>query len=81
LGKLILLATCSLSFLMVLYAASVRRGCMRCHFFSWFLLTLGFACGAVLTAHLLSFLVCWGILGITLYQLIPKNSEASAAAA
>lgn len=48
---------------------------------AWFLLTLGFSFGAVLANNLLLLLICWGILGLTLYQLIDRKDEASSAAA
>jgi len=81
LSALILLCMSILSALIAIYALSLRSGSQSRNFSPWFLLTLGFAFGAVLTNHLLFFLICWGLLGITLYQLLPKGDEASSAAA
>jgi multicomponent Na+:H+ antiporter subunit A len=70
-----------LSFLISLYALVCRKAGQMRNFFAWFLLTLGFSFGAVLANNLLMFLICWGILGITLYSLMDKRDEASSAAA
>ena len=81
LSKLILLFMCLLSTLIVIYSLSYKAaGSMR-NFYAWFLITLGFSYGAVLANNLLLFLVCWGILGISLYMLIPGKDELSSAAA
>jgi multicomponent Na+:H+ antiporter subunit A len=81
LSKLILLFMCLLSILIAIYSLSYKAaGSMR-NFYAWFLITLGFSCGAVLANNLLLFLVCWGILGISLYMLIPGKDEPSSAAA
>ncbi len=51
------------------------------HYYSYFLITLGSSFGAVLADNLLVFVTCWGLLGITLYKLIPGDGEESSAAA
>lgn len=81
LSKLILLFMSLLSLLIVIYTLSYRTADAMRNFYAWFLITLGFSCGAVLANNLLFFLVCWGILGISLYMLIHKKDEKSSAAA
>ncbi len=51
------------------------------HFHALFLITLGLTFGAILACNLLLFLFFWGVLGITLYLLIPGSDPDSAAAA
>lgn len=51
------------------------------NFHGYVLLTLGFTGGALLSNHLLFFLFCWGILGLTLFMLIRGNNDGQAAAA
>jgi formate hydrogenlyase subunit 3/multisubunit Na+/H+ antiporter MnhD subunit len=51
------------------------------HYHTWFLFTLGFSLGAVLTNNLLFFLICWGFLGLTIYLLIRGKDDPSSAAA
>jgi multicomponent Na+:H+ antiporter subunit A len=81
LSKLILLSMVILASLIAVYALSMKSGSLSRNFSAWYLITLGFSCGAVLSNNLLFFLVCWGILGITLYQLIPKKDKAASEAA
>jgi multicomponent Na+:H+ antiporter subunit A len=51
------------------------------NYYPYFLVTIGCSYGAVLADNLLLFITFWGILGITLYKLIPGNSEESSATA
>lgn len=51
------------------------------NFHGYVLLTLGFAAGALLSNHLLFFLFCWGVLGLTLFMLIRGNNDEQMAAA
>ncbi|NMB71661.1 MAG: hypothetical protein GYA22_05885 [Bacteroidales bacterium] len=51
------------------------------NFHGYVLITLGFAAGALLCDHLLFFLFCWGVLGLTLFMLIRGNNDEQAAAA
>ncbi len=81
LSKLITLFIGLLSLLIAVYSLVYKTaGAMR-HYHAWFLITLGFSFGAVLSNNLLLFLICWGILGLTLYMLIRGNDEKKSAAA
>ena len=81
LSKLITLFIGLISFLIAVYSLLYKSaGAMR-NYQAWFLLTLGFSFGAVLSNNLMFFLICWGILGLTLYRLIRGKDEASSAAA
>ena len=81
LSKLIILFISLLSLLIAVYSMVYKTtGAMR-NYLSWFLITLGFSFGAVLSNNLLLFLIFWGILGLTLYKLIRGNDQASSAAA
>jgi multicomponent Na+:H+ antiporter subunit A len=70
-----------LSLLILVYSLLYNKSKRVSHFYSWFLLTLGCSYGAVLADNLILFVIFWGILGITLYKLIPGKDEASSAAA
>ncbi len=50
-------------------------------FWTWFVLSLGFATGSVCSDHLLVLAVFWAALGITLHKLIGVNDTAQAKAA
>jgi formate hydrogenlyase subunit 3/multisubunit Na+/H+ antiporter MnhD subunit len=81
LSRLIILFMSLLSLLIVIYSTSYKSiGPIR-NYYAWFLITLGFSYGAILANNLLLFLICWGILGISLYSLIPGRDEKSSAAA
>jgi formate hydrogenlyase subunit 3/multisubunit Na+/H+ antiporter MnhD subunit len=81
LSRLILVLISFLSSLILLYSiVSMREEKVR-NFFSYFLITVGCAFGAVLSDNLLLFLAFWGILGLTLYKLISGHDEESSAAA
>lgn len=81
LSRLIILLSGTISFLIIIYSL-VYTGKMRSgNFYPWFLMTTGCSAGAILSDNLLLFITFWGILGITLYKLIPgKDDESSAAA-
>lgn len=81
LSKLIILFMSVLSLLIAIYSLSNKAAGLIRNFYAWFLITLGFSYGAVLANNLLLFLLCWGILGISLYMLIPGKDERSSAAA
>jgi len=81
LSKLIVLFISLLSFLIAIYTLMYRNAGVMRNYFAWFLLTLGFSFGAVLSNNLLLFLICWGVLGLTLYRLIRGKDETSSAAA
>jgi NADH:ubiquinone oxidoreductase subunit 5 (subunit L)/multisubunit Na+/H+ antiporter MnhA subunit len=81
LSKLMIAFASLFSFLIILYSIvyiKIRR--VR-NYYSWFLITLGCSMGALLSDNLILFLTFWGILGITLYKLIPGRDEESSATA
>jgi len=81
LSKLIILFISLFSFLILLYSlVYIKEGKAR-NYYPYFLITIGCSYGAVLSDNLLLFITFWGILGITLYKLIPGNSEESSATA
>jgi multicomponent Na+:H+ antiporter subunit A len=81
LSRLILLFISLFSLLVVIYSTRYKMVTAMRNYYAWFLITLGFSFGAVLANNLLLFLICWGILGITLYMLIHGKDEKSSAAA
>ena len=81
LSKLILLFMSCISLLVAVYSVNYKTSAAIRNFHAWFLITLGFSYGAVLSNNLLLFLICWGILGISLYRLIHGKDEKSSAAA
>jgi len=81
LSRLILLFISLFSLLVVIYSTRYKMVAAMRNYYAWFLITLGFSFGAVLANNLLLFLICWGILGITLYMLIHGKDEKSSAAA
>jgi len=50
-------------------------------YYSYFLITLGAAVGAVLTDNFVIFIFFWGILGLTLYKLTKSDDDKSSSAA
>lgn len=81
LSKLILLFISIFAILLLLYSlVYVKPGKIK-HYYSWFLITIGASYGAVLADNLILFLTFWGVLGITLYKLIPGKDEDSSATA
>lgn len=81
LSKLIILFISLLSLLIAVYSLMYRNNRTMRNYYAWFLITLGFSFGAVLSNNLMLFLICWGILGLTLYKLIRGYDETSSAAA
>jgi multicomponent Na+:H+ antiporter subunit A len=81
LSKLIILLICLFASLILIYSIIYDRKSSVEHFYSWFLITLGCACGAAASDNLFLFLFFWGVLGITLYKLIRGHDEASSATA
>jgi multicomponent Na+:H+ antiporter subunit A len=81
LAKLIILFISLFSILILIYSLIYIKGNRASHYYSWVLITSGCSYGAVLSDNLLLFLTFWGILGITLYKLIPGDCEESSAAA
>ncbi len=81
LSKLIVLFIALLSLLILFYSIIYNKSIRVSNYYSWFLVTVGCSFGAVLSDNLILFIIFWGILGITLYKLIPGKDEASSAAA
>jgi formate hydrogenlyase subunit 3/multisubunit Na+/H+ antiporter MnhD subunit len=81
LSKLILLFISLFSVLILLYSLVYIKKDRVKNYYPWFLITIGCSYGAVLADNLLLFITFWGILGITLYKLIPGRDEESSAAA
>jgi formate hydrogenlyase subunit 3/multisubunit Na+/H+ antiporter MnhD subunit len=81
LSKLIILFISLFSFLILLYSLVYIKEGRAKNYYPYFLITIGCSYGAVLSDNLLLFITFWGILGITLYKLIPGNSEESSATA
>ncbi len=81
LSKLILLFISIFAVLILLYSlVYIKPGRVK-NYYPWFLITIGCSYGAVLADNLILFLTFWGILGITLYKLIPGRNEESSATA
>jgi len=81
LSRLIVAAAGFFAFIISLYSLVYNKINKVRNFNSWFLITVGCSFGALLSDNLLLFLTFWGILGITLYMLIPGRNEESSAAA
>jgi formate hydrogenlyase subunit 3/multisubunit Na+/H+ antiporter MnhD subunit len=81
LSRLIVLFTIIFTFLILLYSLVYIKKERAGNYYSYFLITAGCALGAALSDNLLLFITFWGILGITLYKLIPGNNEDSSATA
>ena len=81
LGNLIILFISLFTSLILLYSLVNIKDARVKNLYPYFLITQGCAYGAVVSDNLLLFLFFWGILGITLYKLIPGTNEESSAAA
>jgi formate hydrogenlyase subunit 3/multisubunit Na+/H+ antiporter MnhD subunit len=81
LSKLIIIFISIFSILILLYSLVYIKDGRAKNYYPYFLVTIGCSYGAVLADNLLLFITFWGILGITLYKLIPGNSEESSATA
>ncbi len=81
LSKLIILFISIISTLILIYSLAFNRSVRVTNYYAWFLITVGCSYGAVLSDNLILFIIFWGILGITLYKLIPGRDEKSSAAA
>ncbi len=81
LSRLIVLFTALFSILTGIYSIIYNRKESVRNFFPYFLITTGCAFGAALSDNLIMFITFWGILGITLYKLIPGNTEDRSATA
>ncbi len=81
LSKLIILFISLFAVLILLYSLVYIKNGKLARYYTYFLLTIGCSYGAALSDNLLLFLTFWGILGITLYKLIPGVNEESSATA
>jgi multicomponent Na+:H+ antiporter subunit A len=81
LSQLIAIFISIFSVLILLYSLVYIKEGRAKNYYPYFLVTIGCSYGAVLADNLLLFITFWGILGITLYKLIPGNSEESSATA
>jgi len=80
LSKLISLFVGLFGLLILCYSLVYNKNSNK-YFYPYFLITLGASYGAILSDNLLVFITFWGLLGITLYKLIPGVDEDSSAAA
>lgn len=81
LSKFMVAAAGFFAVIIVLYSLVYNKVRRVRNYYSWFLITIGCSFGALLSDNLLLFLTFWGILGITLYMLIPGRNEESSATA
>jgi formate hydrogenlyase subunit 3/multisubunit Na+/H+ antiporter MnhD subunit len=81
LSRLIILFISLFAVLILLYSLLYLRDGRVRNYYPYFLITIGCSMGAVLSDNLLLFITFWGILGLTLYKLIPGNNERSSATA
>lgn len=81
LSKLIILFISIISTAILLFSIAFPGIRSVRNYYSWFLITLSCSFGAVLSDNLLLFLTFWGILGITLYKLIPGHDGESSSTA
>lgn len=81
LSKLITLFISLFAVLILLYSLVYIKNGRLAKYYTYFLVTIGCSYGAALSDNLLLFLTFWGILGITLYKLIPGVNEDSSATA
>jgi len=81
LSKLMILFASLFASLIILYSIIYLKIRKVRHYYSWFLVTMGCSYGALLSDNLLMFLTFWGVLGITLYKLIPGRDEESSSTA
>jgi len=81
LSKLIVIFISIFSILILLYSLVYIKDGRAKNYYPYFLVTIGCSYGAVLADNLLLFITFWGVLGLTLYKLIPGNNEESSATA
>lgn len=81
LSKLMIVFASSFALLFLLYSIIYIKAQRVSNYYSWFLITVGCSYGALLSDNLILFLSFWGILGISLYKLIPGRDENSSATA
>jgi formate hydrogenlyase subunit 3/multisubunit Na+/H+ antiporter MnhD subunit len=81
LSKLIILFISLFAILILIYSLVYIRGNRVRHYYPYYLITIACSYGAVLSDSLILFLTFWGILGVTLYKMIPGRDEESSATA
>ena len=82
LSRFVTLCASIFTVLIIIYSLSyIDRNKVVRNYYPYVLLTLGFTTGAILADNLLFFLACWGVLGLTLYKLIPGDDEGGSATA
>jgi formate hydrogenlyase subunit 3/multisubunit Na+/H+ antiporter MnhD subunit len=81
LSRLIVLFISLFAILILLYSLVYIRGNKIRHYYPYFLITIACSYGAILSDSLILFLTFWGILGVTLYKMIPGRDEDSSATA
>ena len=82
LSKLIALFIGVFGFLFAIYSLSyITKEKNIKGYYSYYLITLGSAFGAILSDNLIIFIFFWGILGLTLYKLIKGYDDESTSAA
>jgi len=82
LSGFILLGVAVFGLLISIFSVGYFKGHERHReYFTYYLWTLGIACGAVLANDLLFLLVCWGFLGLTLFLMLGLTGPDAAAAA
>jgi formate hydrogenlyase subunit 3/multisubunit Na+/H+ antiporter MnhD subunit len=82
LSGFVLLATACFGLFIAIYSTGYMKGRRRHReYFAYLLWTLGMSCGVILANDLLFLLVCWGVLGLTLYLMIGIAGPGAAAAA
>lgn len=81
LSRMIILLISCFTILVIIYSLLYNRQYRVTGFYSWLLITLGCSNGAAASDNLIVFLVFWGILGISLYKMLPGKDEESSAAA
>jgi formate hydrogenlyase subunit 3/multisubunit Na+/H+ antiporter MnhD subunit len=79
--RLIILFISLFAVLILTYSLAYIKAGRAKNYYPYFLITTACSYGAVLSDNLLLFLTFWGILGLTLYKLIPGKDEESSAAA
>jgi len=81
LSKIVVLFSSIFAVLIIIYSIVYNKKHRDLkQYYSYVVITLGCAGGAVLSNNLILFITFWGILGLTLYKLISSNTDESASA-
>jgi formate hydrogenlyase subunit 3/multisubunit Na+/H+ antiporter MnhD subunit len=82
LGGLVLLPMTVFGFLVALYSIGFMKGRDRLReYYACLLWTVGISCGVALADDLMLLLVCWGMLGVTLYLMVGLSGPQASGAA